>query len=211
MPHVVLLGDSIFDNAAYVPGGPDVRSQLAGALPDDWRVTLLAVDGAMIEDVDRQLSGIPRDTTHLVLSVGGNDALSHIDILERRAASVAEVLDLLASIAGVFARRYRRMLDGVLELDLPLTICTIYNGNLPDPQLQRRASTALVVFNDAILRAAAVAGVGVVELREICEEPGDYANPIEPSVAGGEKIARAISRVLTSGTEGAGPRRLQHP
>lgn len=29
--HVVLLGDSIFDNAAYVRGGPDVVAQLADA------------------------------------------------------------------------------------------------------------------------------------------------------------------------------------
>src|SRR5690349_5483722 len=31
--HVVLLGDSIFDNAAYVGGGPDVITQLRAALP----------------------------------------------------------------------------------------------------------------------------------------------------------------------------------
>ena len=28
MKHIVLLGDSIFDNAAYVAGGPDVVKQL---------------------------------------------------------------------------------------------------------------------------------------------------------------------------------------
>ena len=28
MKHIVLLGDSIFDNAAYVEGGPDVITQL---------------------------------------------------------------------------------------------------------------------------------------------------------------------------------------
>ena len=30
MPHVVLLGDSIFDNGAYTQGGPDVITQLRG-------------------------------------------------------------------------------------------------------------------------------------------------------------------------------------
>lgn len=33
MPHVVLLGDSIFDNAAFVGGGPDVVAQLRRGLP----------------------------------------------------------------------------------------------------------------------------------------------------------------------------------
>src|SRR3712207_2336551 len=45
MSHVVLLGDSIFDNAAYVRGGPDVIRQLQGVLPAGWKATLRAVDG----------------------------------------------------------------------------------------------------------------------------------------------------------------------
>ena len=36
MGHVILLGDSIFDNARYVPGGPSVIEQLRRALPDGW-------------------------------------------------------------------------------------------------------------------------------------------------------------------------------
>ncbi|MGZ8470667.1 MAG: SGNH/GDSL hydrolase family protein, partial [Gemmatirosa sp.] len=33
MRHLVLLGDSIFDNAAYVRGGPDVVAQVRARLP----------------------------------------------------------------------------------------------------------------------------------------------------------------------------------
>ena len=33
MPHVALLGDSIFDNGAYTSGGPDVVTQLRAILP----------------------------------------------------------------------------------------------------------------------------------------------------------------------------------
>ena len=33
MSHVVLLGDSIFDNGRYVPGGPSVIEHLRKALP----------------------------------------------------------------------------------------------------------------------------------------------------------------------------------
>ena len=76
MPHVALLGDSIFDNAAYTGGRPDVITQLRPLL-SGWSATLLALDGARTEDVPRQLTQLPRDTTHLVLSVGGNDALAH--------------------------------------------------------------------------------------------------------------------------------------
>ena len=54
--HLVLLGDSILDNAAYVPGGrPAVIDQVRSRLPEGWAATLLAVDGSVINDVYRQL------------------------------------------------------------------------------------------------------------------------------------------------------------
>jgi hypothetical protein len=42
MGYVILLGDSVFDNAAYVGGGPDVIAQLREQLPAGWRATLSA-------------------------------------------------------------------------------------------------------------------------------------------------------------------------
>lgn len=196
MPHVVLLGDSIFDNAAYVAGGPDVVTQLAELLPTGWHATLRAVDGAVIADVARQVPRIPPDATHLVLSVGGNDALGHGDLLERRATSSPQVLGWLADAVEAFEERYRRALAELLALGMPLAICTIYNGNLGAP-VQRLATTALAAFNDAILRCAAEHRLTAIELRLVCTEPAHYANPIEPSVRGGLKIARAIVRAVT--------------
>jgi hypothetical protein len=74
-------------------------------------------------------------------------------------------------------------------------VCTIYNGNLPEDQA-RSARIALMMFNDVILRTAFEWRLPVIELRSICSEPPDYANPIEPSGTGGEKIARAIVEVI---------------
>ncbi len=39
-PHVVLLGDSIFDNQAYTRGEPDLVHHLRRVLPVPWRATL---------------------------------------------------------------------------------------------------------------------------------------------------------------------------
>ena len=125
MTHIVLLGDSIFDNGAYTGGGPDVISQLRGILPSGWDATLLALDGARTEDVVRQLIRLPDDTSHLVLSVGGNDALAHGDLLDGPAASAAQVLGFLADAAGGFERRYRRLIGRLMEYGLPVTVCTI--------------------------------------------------------------------------------------
>ena len=63
MPHVVLIGDSIFDNAAYTRGGPDVVSQVRGLLPPGWEATLLAVDGSTTDHVADQLGRLPKQAT----------------------------------------------------------------------------------------------------------------------------------------------------
>jgi hypothetical protein len=81
MKHVVLLGDSVFDNAAYISGGPDVVTQLRQRLPPGWRASLLAVDGSVIASIAQQLARLPADASHLVISVGGNDALGYASVL----------------------------------------------------------------------------------------------------------------------------------
>ena len=97
--HIVLLGDSIFDNKSYVGSGPAVIDQLRQELPSGWQATLLAVDGSVTADVPRQLRRLPRDASHLVVSVGGNDALGHsATILHEWASSYSEVMTRLAAI-----------------------------------------------------------------------------------------------------------------
>lgn len=196
MPHIVLLGDSIFDNAAYVAGGPDVVQQLRDRLPDDWSATLRAVDGSVTASVPAQVARLPQEATHLVISVGGNDALGHLDFLAQPAESTAEVLDELANMAAGFERDYRVMLEVVLNVGLPVALCTVYDPRFPDPALQRLAVTGLTMFNDVILRAAFAHGLPVLDLRLICDDDADYANPIEPSVEGGAKISDAIVTLL---------------
>lgn len=75
MNHLVLLGDSILDNAAYTAGGPAVIDHLRVALPSQWRASLLAVDGSVTADVIGQLAWLPADAAHLVISAGGNNAI----------------------------------------------------------------------------------------------------------------------------------------
>jgi hypothetical protein len=197
MPELVLLGDSIFDNAAYVSGGPDVISQVREALPSGWTAALLAVDGATTEGVAQQVQRLPRSASHLMLSVGGNNALLQISVLENPASSVAQALALLADVAGQFEQSYRSAVQACLRPGLPLGVCTIYNGNFADRRYQRIVSTALTVFNDAILRVAIEHKLPVIDLRAVCSRPEDYANPIEPSSTGGVKIARAIAGLVT--------------
>ncbi|HYG91795.1 MAG TPA: SGNH/GDSL hydrolase family protein [Azospirillum sp.] len=196
MMHVVLLGDSIFDNAAYVAGSPDVVEQLRACLPAGAKATLKAVDGAVTDGVARQLQGLPPDATHLVVSVGGNDALGHSGILDEAARSVAEVVGRLADVRESFAQDYRAMLDAVTACGLPTAVCTIYDARYPDPLRQRLVVTGLSIFNDVIMREAFARGLPLIDLRLICGEDADYANPVEPSAQGGAKIAAAIAAMV---------------
>ena len=195
--HVILLGDSIFDNAAYVGGAPDVVRQLRGELPDGWRASLLAVDGAVTGSVARQLGGLPPDASLLVVSVGGNDALGDSYLLQQRASSVGHAVMQLAQAQAGFADGYAAMLDAVLARRLPTALCTIYDAAFPPPEGQV-ITAALSLFNDVITRAAFSNGLPLIDLRLICSEPADYANPIEPSEQGGGKIAAAIARLATA-------------
>jgi len=52
------------------------------------------------------------------------------------------------------------------------------------------------LFNDAIVREASLKLLPVLDLRRVCDDALDFANPIEPSAAGGRKIAVAIARFL---------------
>ena len=192
MGHIVLLGDSIFDNAAYVRGGPDVVRQLQQKIPADWRASLLAVDGAVTRAVLSQLGRLPKDATHLVVSAGGNDALGASYLLGQSVGSVGEAVSLLEAAQSRFARDYDEMADAMLSRGLPTAFCTIYDTPPSSPD-QRIIRTALAVFNDVITRAAFSRGADLIDLRLLCSEDSDYANPIEPSVEGGEKISGAIA------------------
>jgi hypothetical protein len=82
MKRVVLLGDSVFDNGAYVGTDPDVVHQLRQLLPEGWGADLNARDGAVMADIPAQMRSLPTDATHLVISVGGNDALLQAGVLD---------------------------------------------------------------------------------------------------------------------------------
>ncbi len=197
MSHVVLLGDSIFDNARYVPDRPAVIEQVRRGLPPTWKATLVAVDGHTVEDVARQLPRVPAGATHLVVSVGGNDALGASILLREPAATVGDALATLAGALGEFRTAYGAMLKRVRALGKPTAICTIYDAI---PILGDAERAALAGFNDVISRAAVAAGVPLIDLRVICDHADDYSplSLIEPSVVGGAKIADAICRLVAT-------------
>ncbi len=193
--HVVLLGDSIFDNAFYTQGAPDVLTHLSSVLKPN-QVTLSAVDGAVCHDVQFQIETLPNDATHLILSAGGNDAIMASDVLWQPALTVGEGLWKVAEVANAFEKSHAHLLDTAVLQEMPLVVCTIYNPRFPDAMQQTVGVAGLCLWNDAIVRNASSRGVPILDLRRVCTEPEDYANDIEPSSQGGLKIAQEIHFIL---------------
>lgn len=191
MSHLILAGDSVFDNAAYVDG-PDVRAQVETKISSDWTVSLVAVDGAYIADVPDQIGNIPTDVSKLIVSVGGNDVLVQTEVLSDAVSSIGQALLSLGDAVGQFREDYCHMLDSLVASNVHSCVCTIYRPNFPDGDLQRMTTTALGMFNDVIVEEASKRLLPILDIRTIFTDDADYANPIEPSVQGGQKLADAI-------------------
>lgn len=197
MSEIVLVGDSIFDNIRYVDvaaGEKPVIEHLRKSIPSGWTATLLAVDGNITTDIATQMTKLPSSATHLAMSVGGNDAIQSSGILQQSATSVDAALTTFSVALDDFRGRYRKAMTALLSASRPAMVCTIYDAI---PNLTKAKVTALALFNDIIIREAAHQGVPILDLRSICDDSTDFSSvsPIEPSDAGGAKIADAIANM----------------
>jgi len=215
--HVVLLGDSIFDNGVYVEG-PPVIDQLKKQL-SSWKelfslkeskttCTLLARDGNVLSNILSQVSKIPTDATHLFVSIGGNDALGCMYQLQSPATDMESALVMMAEIRDEFSEKYQKAISKVLDKKLPTAVCTIYNPcflhkgskrgfGMTEEKTQKACEIGLAVLNDVIIQTAVKFQLPVIELRGLFTDEADYANPIEPSEKGGAKMVAVMSEMLT--------------
>ena len=63
--------------------------------------------------------------------------------------------------------------------------------------LQQMAMAAETIFNDIITFEIFNRKLPLIDLRVLCNDDKDFANPIEPSSIGGQKIASAINKVVS--------------
>ena len=152
------------------------------------------------------------------MSIGGNDLLQNISFLQMT-AKLSEVMDKDARIGKwgskelnlsrnkVFEetyfeiikpmqQEYESVVANLSNYRAKLLLCTVYEGDLVDSDefsdVIYSSKTMLSIFNDLVYRTAQKYNAEVLELRDIFVSPEDYANPIEPSHIGGEKLAKAI-------------------
>ena len=202
--NILVCGDSILDNGPYVGLlGRPLKSHLTEILAD-WEIDFRAVDGAVCSDVSRdQLHAKSQHPDALVVSVGGNDALGNIYLLEgHEERRFIDFSLTLADIQDAFRSGYKDVLDAAERHANQLLALTIYRPRFHldgrPTEVQRAAEAVLSIFNDVIQEEARARGHGVLDLRRICVTDEHFANPIEPSDFGGREIAVEIARWLKS-------------
>lgn len=147
-------------------------------------------------DIAAQLDVLEEQPAVIVLSVGGNDAVDHIGVLDQQGTSSAEVLAQLLQISNDFSSQYEKVARAVASRAERTILCTIYDVQLEPAPYAELVRIPLAVINDRIIQVAARLGLDVIDLRTVCTDPGDFVMQIEPSSQGAEKIANMIARVV---------------
>jgi len=196
--HVVLLGDSTIDNAAWIDG-PCVTDKVR----EQENVTMCARDGALIAAIREQVRAAPADGTHFVVSVGGNNATgATTTVLGPSVVSAEEAIVRLSRFVQGFEAEFSAAMQDVINAvaDRPLVILSCYNPCFAPMNVttvsQSAANTTVALLADAVHRIASRLGVPVIDLRRVMVNVEDFANAIEPSTIGGAKIAQAIVDVV---------------
>ncbi len=191
--HIVLLGDSILDNAQYVfPSMMDVTTQLIAMVAHrGWQVTRLALDGAVISHVQNvQLKRMPDDITIALLSVGGNDGLQILPKLAKAPLST------LWTFFSDFRKNYEQVVDSTCMIVPHTILCTIYQPQFTQWGMSFLSYVGVRMMNRIIRQTAEARNLKVLDLWNIFDKPEDYANAIEPGVPGGQKLVNHLVSMI---------------
>ena len=206
----------------------DVTEHLEKLFSNDPNVVIEnhAVDGDTMLQLEKNHldSNLLLGATHIVVSIGGNDLLYNISFLQTT-SKLSKVMGKEAMIGKwgakelnpsrnkvfeetyfeiiePFKKQYETIVANLSNHRANLLLCTVYEGDLVDSDefsdVSNSSKTMVSIFNDIVYRVANKFNADVLELRDIFTSSDDYANPIEPSHIGGEKLAQSIVRWIWS-------------
>ena len=206
LSHITLLGDSVIDNKSYLQTGELSVTEHLNNL-SDLDFTQVAYDGDTTFDIlNKQLfSPSVRTSSHIVLSIGGNDLLHNLSYLY-----ASSISNINIAVAGMYQQifkpledRFETIIQRLSSHRANLLLCTVYEGDLGRTDEFRDISDSSKImvssFNDIVYKTGQKYNADVLELREIFISAEDYANPIEPSHIGGEKLAKSILEWVNHG------------
>jgi len=179
--YVILMGDSVLNNANYVSSGKSVADILKTKTNNILNV---AKDGATINDLYNQLEQIPidlnKEETYIFISAGGNNILNNHGQLDD-----LEIKHLFNSYTD-FLKALRVKLGSV-----KINIMNLY---LPANPRYQSYKQSIDKWNQLINQNSSKIGemYNVINLNNLLKTPEDFVYDIEPSELGSEKIANLI-------------------
>ena len=180
--HIVLLGDSIFQNNNYVPKSKSVEYLLKEKLSIPSLV--LAQDNAIIYDIPKQYNSMPLNlnakTTNLYISIGGNDLLN---LYEHNNTNNSKLFNMVWEI---YKKTILMLIDST-QCNIILT--DIYF--ITDPNYSKYIPM-IKKWNSNLYQFADQHKLNVFKISKILTQPKDFTNSIEPSVIGGNKMVNSF-------------------
>ena len=175
---IILVGDSILKNNSYVLEENSVEKLLS--TKTDAHVYCFAVNDSIITDAQKQVNMLPQHlnepSTHIFLSIGGNDILKGID-----------------PVSSIF-RQYMDLVDLIKER-MDKTKIVLINLYYPTDEKYEKYYDSIKRWNELVGAYAEDNHLKVLDASTILFKEEDFTSEIEPSVIGGEKLANEISKI----------------
>ena len=194
---IVLLGDSILKNNAYVSNGESVESILKKK-ERNGKIVCLAKDQSKIVDVYSQINSIHADknkddyddlntsNTNVFLSAGGNDILSHYVDQNQDITDTSSLKPMFSAYKHIVTKIQTKLPDAKIFL------LDIY---YPDNIRYKQYHAIIQEWNNFIYEFADDRKNNiykVLKISSVLTHEDDFAFDIEPSSTGGQKIADLI-------------------
>ena len=183
---IILLGDSIFKNNAYVPYGSSIETQLKNKAPKK-ELLCLAQDNSSIMDVYKQVEQIPEEynnsKTRIFLSVGGND------ILQNYVYDYNDV-DNMDLLKNGFAE-YKKLIEAI-KTKMPNAKLLVLDIYYPDNTRFKDFYPVISEWNKLIYEYAKTQNIRVIKISSTLKDADDFSFAIEPSSIGGNKIVNKL-------------------
>jgi len=185
--NIILLGDSILNNSAYVKKEETIHQLLLNKIDNKTQqLYYMPKDGAVIAGIYEQISNIPADvdnaeSTYFFLSVGGND-----------------ILNTKKDIKSYFSK-YKKLIKAI-QTRFPSSKLFLLNIYLP-PTITPAQKTAITEWNSLLYDFVTHLKNNIKSLIAInykLNQNDDFILGIEPSFQGGQKIVEQIVKTISS-------------
>jgi len=178
---VVVLGDSILNNANYVSYEETVQSHLS--LHPGIRLIFRATDNSRISDLETQVADSPVGAI-MIISSGGNDLMNQPNFPD------------LTGLYKTFDT-YTQILYRILSTYLPKKLYLV-NLYMPPSMSMKPLHSYIRMWNIKLREFVQQdSRFGLIEIDKDCVTNDDFTELYEPSGICSKKIARKIHDVLT--------------